>query len=93
MKCLCCGRTKEDHDAPKFTLECRDKSGALLLRDENDKPVLQPPNSPSGDLYWTERELYDYWFEHNPDGGASVSQEAVRAWFAERNWYWRPKTW
>lgn len=103
-KCPCCNRTKEEHNRPKFVLECRDKDGKLLFQDVNGKAVAWPPSGrgPNGD--WTENELTDYFFAHvakdspllsesEHGHGSTASMENIAAWFAERNWYWRRKTW
>jgi len=100
--CPCCRRTPDEHARPKFVIECRKKDGTLLLRDADDKPVPQPPLSPAGTLEWTENEITDYFFRNAPKErktesdfghGETASMEVIAAWFAERNWYWRRKTW
>ena len=82
---------REKHTGPKFAVECRNKDGTLRLRDEQGKHVPEPPFSILEGA--SENEIYDYYFAQNPNAGDSATQEQIRAWYAERNWYWRPKTW
>lgn len=99
--CPCCRRPPAEHDAPKFVLECRNPDGTLLFRNAEGTEVPQPPMSPAGTLEWTENELCDYYFRHNPQGtgesvfgnGRTASMQEIAAWFATKNWYWRRKTW
>ena len=100
--CPCCNRTPDEHNRPKFVLECRNPDGTLLFKDAEGKEVPQPPYSPAGTLEWTENELCDYFFRNAPKEkktesaygyGETADMKTIAAWFAERHWYWRPKTW
>jgi len=66
----------------KYIMERRDADGVLDLRGP------QPPF-----IECTADQIWAHYFAQTPGGAPSVSQAEVVAWYRERGWSWRAKTW
>jgi hypothetical protein len=65
-----------------YVVEKRTADGRLDFSDP------QPPFTEA-----TEQQLCDEYFRDQPPSLGAASQGAIGAWYAERGWYFRPKTW
>lgn len=64
----------------KYIMEGRLKTGELDCKNE-------PPF-----LICTLDQIAKYYYKKNP-GENSESWDVIKAWYTERGWYWREKTW
>ena len=68
----------------RYIMERRFPDGTLDLRGQ------QPPF-----IECTEQQICSYFFDRDGKGpdGPPASQEVIAAWYRERGWTWREKTW
>lgn len=65
-----------------YVVECRDPETGRLDMNSPQPPFIEA----------SEDRLSRYFFAQNPTV-ESASWETMGRWYAERRWFWRPKTW